>query len=130
MASGISNTFRIGGVATGVAALGAVFQQRLEADLRSSVGHAAPLLARAVAAGGTHAAVAASKGRVAVANAARHAFVTGINDLVLVGAVTVIVGALFAGLVRRKDFFSRRQATVRPTMLEAADPGLLPEAVG
>ena len=130
MASGISNTFRIGGVATGVAALGAVFQQRLEADLRSSVGHAAPLLARAVAAGGTHAAVAASNGRVAVANAARHAFVTGINDLVLVGAVTVFVGALFAGLVRRKDFFSRRRATGRPTMLEAADPGLLPEAVG
>ena len=32
MASGINNTFRIGGVAIGVAALGAVFQSRLQSD--------------------------------------------------------------------------------------------------
>ncbi|MGH2902769.1 MAG: hypothetical protein ACRDK7_04190 [Solirubrobacteraceae bacterium] len=38
MASGISNTFRIGGLATGVAALGAVFQSRLETSLQGSLG--------------------------------------------------------------------------------------------
>ncbi len=36
MASGISNTFRIGGVATGVAALGAVFQHRLQSTLHGA----------------------------------------------------------------------------------------------
>jgi hypothetical protein len=130
MASGISNTFRIGGVATGVAALGAVFQQRLESTLRSSLGHPAPGLASAVAAGGTHAAAAASRGRVAVESAARHAFVAGINDLVLVGAVTVFIGAVFAALVRRKDFYSRRRAAAQRMTVEAAGSELVPEAVG
>ncbi len=35
MASGLSNTFRIGGLATGVAALGAVFQQRITSSMSS-----------------------------------------------------------------------------------------------
>ena len=38
MASGITNTFRIGGVATGVAALGAVFQHRLQSTLARARG--------------------------------------------------------------------------------------------
>ena len=130
MASGISNTFRIGGVATGVAALGAVFQQRLESTLSTSLGHPAPGLARAVAAGGPHAAALSSRGRASLEIAARHAFVTGMNDLVLVGAVTVFIGALFAVLVRRKDFYSRRRATAQRMTVEAAGPELVPEAVG
>jgi EmrB/QacA subfamily drug resistance transporter len=129
MASGINNTFRIGGVATGVAALGAVFQQRLQSTLHGLVGPAAPALARAVAAGGTRAAAKASGGRQTVVMAARHAFVNGINELVLVGAVTVGVGALFAMLVRRKDFYSRRRAGYRPPV--AVPPrDLVPEGVG
>jgi EmrB/QacA subfamily drug resistance transporter len=130
MASGISNTFRIGGVATGVAALGAVFQQRLESTLRASLGHPASVIARAVAASGTHAASGASRGGSGVASAARHAYVTGMNDIVLVGAITVFVGALFTLLVRRKDFYSRRRAARQRTLFEGADPGLVPEAVG
>jgi EmrB/QacA subfamily drug resistance transporter len=35
MASGISNTFRLGGLATGVAALGAIFQHEVQAQLAS-----------------------------------------------------------------------------------------------
>ena len=59
MASGINNTFRIGGVATGVAALGAIFQQRVTTSLASNLGHPAPQLAKVVASAGVRAAVAA-----------------------------------------------------------------------
>ena len=51
MASGVNNTFRIGGVATGVAALGAVFQHRIQSTLHPVAGpEQAHALARAVAA--------------------------------------------------------------------------------
>ena len=130
MASGISNTFRIGGVATGVAALGAVFQQRLQSTLHRLVGaHQAPPLARAVAAGGTRAAAKASGNSATVVSAAHHAFVSGMNEVVLVGAVTVLVGAVFAVLVRRKDFYSRRRDGYRPAV-RAPERELVPEAVG
>jgi len=127
MASGISNTFRIGGVATGVAALGAVFQHRLQSTLHGAVGaHDAPVLARAIAAGGTQAAAKISGNRPTLVTAAHHAFVTGINEVVLVGAVTVAGGAVFALLVRRKDFYSRRRDGYRPPVQR----DLVPETVG
>jgi EmrB/QacA subfamily drug resistance transporter len=129
MASGINNTFRIGGVATGVAALGAVFQHRLQSTLHMAVGGQAPALARTVAAGGPEAAGKVSGGRPAVVEAARHAFVSGMNEVVLVGAVTVAVGAAFAVLVRRKDFYSRRREGYRPPV-PAPERELVPEAVG
>ena len=127
MASGISNTFRIGGVATGVAALGAVFQHRLQSTLHGAVGgHEAPVLARAIAAGGTQAAAKISGGRQTVVMAAHHAFVTGMNEVIMVGAVTVAVGAVFAMFVRRKDFYSRRRDGYQPPVSRE----LVPEAVG
>ena len=132
MASGINNTFRIGGVATGVAALGAVFQNRLQSTLHGLVGaRQAPALARAVAAGGTEAAAKISGGRLVVVDAARHAFVNGMNEVFLVGAVTVAVGAAFATLVRRKDFYSRRRDGYRPPVpAPVPERDLVPEAVG
>src|SRR4029077_16031810 len=48
MASGISNTFRIGGLAVGVAALGAVFQHRLTTSLEMSLGGTQGALAKGV----------------------------------------------------------------------------------
>jgi EmrB/QacA subfamily drug resistance transporter len=69
MASGINNTFRIGGVATGIAALGAVLQHRV---------------ANSVIAAGPR-------------TAAQHrAFVDGTHDLLLVGTAITAVGALAA----------------------------------
>ena len=130
MASGISNTFRIGGVATGVAALGAVFQQRLQSTLHGLVGaHQAPGLARIIAAGGTAAASKASGGQATVVAAAHRAFVNGMHDVVWVGAVTVAVGAAFAVLVRRKDFYSRRREGYRPPA-PTLERDLVPEVVG
>jgi EmrB/QacA subfamily drug resistance transporter len=75
MASGISNTFRIGGVATGVAALGAILQHSVRNN--------------AVIASGPR---AAGAGFVA----AHHAFVSGVHDLLLLGTATAALGALAA----------------------------------
>lgn len=104
MASGISNTFRLGGVATGIAALGAIFQERLSSSLQASLGHVPPGLAQAVAAGGLRAAGAQSGGHAAVVTAARDAFVSAIDLVFFVGAVCVLVGGLFSALVRGRDF--------------------------
>jgi EmrB/QacA subfamily drug resistance transporter len=75
MASGISNTFRIGGVATGVAALGAILQHSVRNN--------------AVIASGPR---AAGAGFVAP----HHAFVSGVHDLLLLGTATAALGALAA----------------------------------
>jgi len=130
MASGISNTFRIGGVATGVAALGAVFEHRIQSTLHGLVGpNQTGVVARAIAAGGTRAAAKVSGNKPAIVMAAPHAFVTGMNLVIMVGAVTVGVGAVFAVLVRRKDFYSRRRDGYRPPV-PAPQRDLVPEAVG
>ncbi|HUY64693.1 MAG TPA: MFS transporter [Acidimicrobiales bacterium] len=104
MASGINNTFRLAGVATGVSALGAVFQQRLATSLVPAFGHRSGAVAQAVAAGGvgTAARLPVSAGSGVVA--ARHAFVAGTEGILVIGAVTVLAGALFAGFVRGRDF--------------------------
>ncbi len=107
MASGISNTFRIGGLATGVAALGAVFQHQLTGALaaHASGGTAPAALAKAVASGGTHAASALVPGDPGIATAAQHAFVDGINRILAIGAIAVCAGAVCAfTLIRRRDF--------------------------
>jgi len=78
MASGINNTFRQIGIATGIAALGAIFESVTGKAGSSSGGHSA---------------------------AAKIAFVHGLHDILLVGAVVAAVGAvLAASLVRQQDF--------------------------
>jgi EmrB/QacA subfamily drug resistance transporter len=105
MASGISNTFRIGGLATGVAALGAVFQSRLATSLHESLGNPPAALAKTVASGGTRAAAALVHGRQGVAEASLKAFAAGLNEILAIGAALTIVGALAAViLVRAGDF--------------------------
>ena len=108
MASGINNTFRQVGIATGIAALGAIFQSSIRADLASKVptGHVAQL-SRAVASGATQQALAAvpRQARAATATAARSAFVNGLNEILLVAAFVALAGAVLAFvLVRRQDF--------------------------
>ena len=91
MASGINNTFRIGGVAIGVAVLGAVLENRVAASLASSVGRHSGL-ANAVSAAGTRELSA----QPALVAPARAAFVHGLDDLLLIGAVLLVVGAVSA----------------------------------
>jgi EmrB/QacA subfamily drug resistance transporter len=102
MASGISNTFRIGGLATGVAALGAVFQQRITSSMSTSVGAHAAALGRVISSAGVK---AAAHGHPQIFTAARIAFVSGFRSILFIGACVVAVGAVLAAcLVRPKDF--------------------------
>ncbi|MCW2964683.1 MAG: transporter, partial [Actinomycetia bacterium] len=66
MASGINNTFRQIGIATGIAALGAIFASKVSASAFSP--HASA--------------------------AARASFVTGLHDILLVGAAVAAIGAV------------------------------------
>jgi EmrB/QacA subfamily drug resistance transporter len=110
MASGISNTFRIGGIATGVAALGALFQGRISSSLTTAIGHPAQAVASAVAAEGIHGADAKVLAQAHLTGAAGHAFSSGMNELFATGAVVVFIGAACSVIVRRRDFQQQRAA--------------------
>jgi EmrB/QacA subfamily drug resistance transporter len=112
MASGINNTFRQVGIATGIAVLGALFEGRITSKLTPKLAHTpaaghAAQIAHAVAAGGTQQVLHSVPARVhAEASAAIHvAFTSAMNEILVVGAVIALVGAVFAMvLVRRQDF--------------------------
>jgi len=119
MASGINNTFRLAGVATGIAALGAIFQSRIESKLAELLPGSSSTLADAVSSGGTQAAVAASPpgNRAQVLAASRAAFIGSLNDILLVGAATLLVGSICAFvLIRSRDFL------VEPAREPASEP--------
>jgi EmrB/QacA subfamily drug resistance transporter len=120
MASGINNTFRQLGIATGIAALGAIFQSRVDTKVASSL-HGlknAKQIAQAVTSGQANEAIASVPGpmRAHVALVAKASFISGLNDILVVGAIVAAVGAvLAAALVRRKDFVaSGRPAEAEP----------------
>ncbi len=109
MASGINNTMRISGVATGIAALGAVFQSKISDEIGKLLPQAPSGFADAVAASGTRAAsqVPPQLHDQAV-QAAGVAFTDAFNDLLLIGALILFSGALAAFvLVRQSDFVPR-----------------------
>jgi EmrB/QacA subfamily drug resistance transporter len=121
MASGISNTFRIGGLATGVAALGAVFQSRLATSLHESLGNPPATLAKTLASGGTHAASALVHGRSGVTEALLKAFAGGLNEILAIGAGLTLLGAVAAViLVRASDFHGAGVAAPAPPAADAA----------
>jgi len=97
MASGISNTFRLGGVAVGVAALGALLQSRVENSLSTAAGSNAHALGAAVSSSG----IRAVAGHPDLVEPAKTAFVSGLNSVILAGSLLLVVGALAAiGLLR------------------------------
>jgi predicted MFS family arabinose efflux permease len=97
MASGISNTFRLGGVAVGVAALGALLQSRVENSLSTTAGNNADALGAAVSSAG----IRAVAGHPDLVEPAKTAFVSGLNSVILAGSLLLVVGALAAiGLLR------------------------------
>jgi EmrB/QacA subfamily drug resistance transporter len=112
MATGINNTFRQVGTATGIAALGAIFQSTLTHHLTTELagtpaaGRVAGI-SQAVTAGSAqqviHAVPHAERARASLA--IHVAFTAALNDLLLVGGVVAFVGAALAlVLVRRRDF--------------------------
>jgi EmrB/QacA subfamily drug resistance transporter len=107
MASGINSTFRQIGIATGVAGLGAVFQSRISSELATHLPRAPSQFADAVSSGAIHQGVAAApqQFRHQALVAADHAFVTGFNEILLIGGAVAIVGGLLGLLLtRERDF--------------------------
>ncbi|MGH9082430.1 MAG: MFS transporter [Acidimicrobiales bacterium] len=117
MASGINNTFRQVGIATGIAGLGAVFQSQMQhgvtgALLATAAGrHAArahgAVLATAMISGQVRTAV--RRWPPAQAHAVLHAYAQGfsstLDHLMLIAAVVALVGGVLAAvLVRQRDF--------------------------
>jgi predicted MFS family arabinose efflux permease len=95
MASGISNTCRIGGLAVGVAALGVLLQHRIGTHL-AAAGYHGKKLSSAVTSSGLRAADRNPR----LAHVANVAFVSGLRLILLGGCLVLLVGAGAALLVR------------------------------
>jgi EmrB/QacA subfamily drug resistance transporter len=131
MASGINSTFRQLGLAVGIAALGSVFTTRLRDTaagqlLRTSLASQADRTAAAISAsagsGSPPAGLSAAAARLA-GQAARAGFVTGLNDILLVGATVAAVAAVTSfALIRRRDFVPP-PATADPALRQDASRG-------
>jgi hypothetical protein len=118
MASGANSTFRQMGIATGIAALGAVFASEIQsktfAILHTSaagqlvVHKGGSQLGLALQAGGVRGALAAipvPAARQTLLNAYQVAFSSTFNELMVIGSVVSFIGAVAAFvLVRQKDF--------------------------
>ena len=117
MGSGINTTFRQVGIATGVASLGAVFQSQVDSKLSTLLPNAPPGLAEAVASGGSRAAAGAAPPgqRPEIVHAAKVAFVSGFNEILLIGAIVALLGAALGfALVRASDFVQPTEAAAEP----------------
>jgi len=118
MASGSNNTFRQVGIATGIAALGAVFQKQIEHATSAALATTTTgqeLLSRggtalngALAGGGVRQAAAAipsAPARAALLQAYRVGFASTLDHLMVIGTVVAAIGSICAfALIRQRDF--------------------------
>jgi EmrB/QacA subfamily drug resistance transporter len=122
MAAGINDTFRQVGVAVGIAVWGAIFVGRgadrvagLATGTPAAGGERPRQLVEAVSSGELDEALAGIPPdvRPSVADAARDGFLTGLNDVLLLGGLVSLTGALLAlWLVREHEI--ERQPTEPP----------------
>ena len=122
MASGINTTFRQVGIATGIAGLGAIFQHRVETEAMTMLA-GTPLgasgrageFAHRIASDGAGGGGSAPPGeREMLAEVARTSFESGLNEILVVGGLLALVGAVLAvALVRSRDFVSGQAAAAR-----------------
>ena len=97
MGSGINNTFRQVGIATGIAGLGAIFQHGIETRLPGSAPSGA---AEGIASSGTR---AAEQGGPQAVTAAGDAFIGSLNELFLIAGIFALVGAALGLLLSREQ---------------------------
>jgi predicted MFS family arabinose efflux permease len=117
MGSGINTSFRQVGIATGVATLGAIFESRVGSKISSLLPGAPHGLAEAVSSGGSRAAapLVPPGQRAETVHAAKVAFVSGLNEILLFGAVICMVAAVLGfALVRSRDFVQQTGAVAEP----------------
>jgi hypothetical protein len=115
MASGINTTFRQVGVATGIAVFGTLFATRLANDIvgglrGTPLADRAHAVATAVTQGQGQGAFGAlpPAARHTVGQVVRTAFVSGLNEILVVSGVGALVAAVAAFiLIRGQDFVAR-----------------------
>jgi EmrB/QacA subfamily drug resistance transporter len=120
MASGINSTLRQVGIATGVAGLGSLFASQVRSSVvqhlaATPLAAAAHQIAHAVSNGGAAHALSATPAhlRGLVAGAARAGFVSGLNELLLVGAIVAFAGAVLSlALIRERDFITTDEVAI------------------
>jgi EmrB/QacA subfamily drug resistance transporter len=119
MASGVNNTFRQVGIATGIAALGSIFtsqiQSRLTSSLPPALAGSSGRVVNAVRQGSAAQLIGSLPvgDRAAVGTALRSSFAAALNELMYITGGLAIVGAVCAVLlIRRKDF--HQSATPEP----------------
>jgi EmrB/QacA subfamily drug resistance transporter len=108
MGSGINTTFRQVGIATGVAALGAVFQGRIDSRLSEVLPRAPDGLGELVASGGSRAVADAPLPpaiHAQAVHAADVAFVSALNEVLLIAAVISFLGAVLGFVLTRSEDF-------------------------
>jgi EmrB/QacA subfamily drug resistance transporter len=122
MASGINNTFRQVGIATGIAGLGAVFQHDVTHNTSSALA-ASPAGHQVLAAAGGRLGGALVSGdvasvaralppaaRSALSHAYRAGFVDALTSILMIASVVALLGAVAAfGLVRSRDFVASEE---------------------
>ncbi len=122
MASGINSTFRQVGIATGIAALGSIFESTISSRLASHLsgtpmaGHASAF-SHAIAAGGTAQVLSSipAGDRAQATQAIHSAFTGAMNDILLVAGVVALIGAVLGLLlVRSEDFVASQVAETAP----------------
>jgi EmrB/QacA subfamily drug resistance transporter len=122
MASGINSTFRQVGVATGIAAWGAIFQHVVASNFTSEAARAG--LRRPPGVSGSVADFVSFGGAQRTSNqtlirVAEKSFDAGLNHILLLAAIVALVGAgLCALLVRQADFVAHAQPAA-PVAAEA-----------
>jgi hypothetical protein len=109
VASGINETFQQVGIAVGIAAAGAFFQNRvvhafLGSTAAAHLGPQSHAVATAVSTGSTGSIGSAGSGLASqVAAAARAAFTTGFHDTMIVCCVAAFAGAVIAAISLRES---------------------------
>ncbi len=113
MASGISSTFRQVGIATGIALLGSLFSNKVSSEVLArvaavpSLSGQGPRIATAVQSGGIGDLLAGlpASSRRTVSTLTVEAFTSGLNRILLVGAVVALVSGVIALVfIRTRDF--------------------------
>jgi EmrB/QacA subfamily drug resistance transporter len=114
MGSGISNTARQVGLATGIAAWGAIFESGIASRLPAGAPDGA---AQGIASGGTRAAEGAGPQAV---ETARAAFIGSLNELFLIAALVAFAGAALGLLLtRERDLVTHEAEEAAPEPVAA-----------
>jgi hypothetical protein len=124
MASGINDTFRQVGIAIGIAAWGAIFLGRGASKVQDLVvgtpaaeGSRPRQLVEAVSSGHIDQAAAnvPPGARAGVVDSAREGFLAGFNDILMLGGILAIAGAVLAlWLIREEDIERESPIEVEP----------------